>query len=270
MKLSRPLHNTEQPSNGLARSVDAATSTDKAQVAVPGSGFSNRIDQVIEWLKWPAAIFALAVTPMLVWALIRVLGLSITNLNSNLIPFVAGMIGLVFLWRRWLGKSRWGSFLITLEHESTHALFALLTWHAIVGFRASLGQGGEVRFAGKGNWLITSSPYFFPTAALLLFMLAYFLPFAALPWQSFLLGVALAYHLVSTLRETHRDQTDLRILGKLFCWMFLPAANLAVVAILIAFSHSGNAGVQEWFAFVREPIDHLQSYLFTSPIAGQK
>ena len=146
-----------------------------------------------------------------------------------------------------------GRFLITLEHESTHALFAILCWHRIVGFRASLGRGGHVRFTGRGNWLIAVAPYFFPTAALLLFLVAYFLPFPGLPWQSFLLGVALGYHIVSTIRETHHDQTDFKQLGMLFCWLFLPAANMAVVGLLIAFAHDGSQGIHDWLHNVLEP-----------------
>lgn len=230
---------------------ESATPT-PASAQTEGSPISDRIDQFVQWLKWPAAVAALLLTPMVLWALGRLIGTIALAPSFNLIPFVAGMIGFAFLWRKWLGKSRWGSFLITLEHESTHALFALLTWHSIVGFRASLGQGGEVRFAGKGNWLITASPYFFPTAAILLFLLAFFLPFAALPWQSFLLGVAVSYHLISTYRETHRDQSDLKLLGKTFCWAFLPAANVVVVGVLLAFSYAGNEGVHNWIGFSRE------------------
>jgi len=163
--------------------------------------------------------------------------------------------GFAVLWSRWLGKSKLGSFLITLEHELTHAMFALLTLHPIVGFRASLRRGGHVRFAGKGNWLIVSAPYFFPSAAILLFLLAYFLPFASLPWQSLLLGVALTYHVVSTLRETHRDQQDLGLLGNTFCWMFLPAANLAVMGLLVSFAHTGTDGLTQWLVDVRQPIE---------------
>ncbi|MFO0939426.1 MAG: hypothetical protein U0930_01530 [Pirellulales bacterium] len=233
-------------------SVDQNTAPKPALLPVEGSTISDRIDKFLQWLKWPAAIVALLLTPLVLWALGRLLGTIVMSPSFSLIPFIAGMIGFAFLWRKWLGQSRWGSFLITLEHESTHALFALLTWHSIVGFRASLGQGGEVRFAGKGNWLITASPYFFPTAAILFFLIAFFLPFAALPWQSFLLGVAVAYHGISTYRETHRDQSDLKLLGKSFCWSFLPAANIVVIGVLLAFSYAGNDGVRSWFGFAQE------------------
>ncbi len=211
------------------------------------------IDRQITRLKWPSAVLAVAATPLLGWGLFALLLRVVTN-PIGLLPFVGGMVIFLLLWRRWWGQSRLGRLAITLEHESTHALFALLTGHRIVGFRASVGRGGEVRFTGKGNWLIVVAPYFFPTAALLLFLVAYLLPFPGLPWQSFLMGVALGYHVVSTYRETHKDQTDIQQLGMTFCWLFLPAANLAVVGLLISFAHGGSEELSQWLSDCAEPL----------------
>lgn len=228
----------------------------------------NRIDRFVNGLKWPAACLAIAAAPLLAWALLRLSG-RVALSPWSLLPFVFGCLTFVLLWRRWLGRSRIGRFLITLEHESTHAMFALLCFHRIVGFRASIGRGGEVRYTGRGNWLITVAPYFFPTLALLLFLLAYLLPFPGLPWQSFLLGVALGYHVVSTIRETHRDQTDIQELGTLFCWLFLPAANLAVVGVLVAFAHASHPGVNQFFVDAWEPLAFVRSQLnFAEPEGG--
>jgi len=228
----------------------------------------NRIDRFVNGLKWPAACLAIAAAPLLAWALLRLSG-RVALSPWALLPFVFGCLAFVLLWRRWLGRSRIGRFLITLEHESTHAMFALLCFHRIVGFRASIGRGGEVRYTGRGNWLITVAPYFFPTLALLLFLLAYLLPFPGLPWQSFLLGVALGYHVVSTIRETHRDQTDIQELGTLFCWLFLPAANLAVVGVLVAFAHASHPGVNQFFVDAWEPLAFVRAQLnFADPEGG--
>lgn len=224
------------------------------------ASWTNRIDGFIELLKWPAAWVAALLTPLVIWSLLRLSWRVVTN-PLPLVPFALGTLAFVFVWRRWLGKSRIGKFLITLEHESTHALFAVLTWHRIISFKASLGRGGQVRYAGRGNWLITASPYFFPTAALLLFLVAFFLPFPGLPWQEFLLGVALGYHLVSTYRETHTGQTDLHDLGWAFCWLFLPAANLAVVGLLISSAHQGTEGISLWVSDMMEPLELVQSWL---------
>ncbi len=218
------------------------------------------IDRRMNQLKWPSAALAVVALPLFAWALIQLLFRVISS-PLGLLPFAGGLVVFVLLWRRWLGHSRFGRLAITLEHESTHALFAWITGHRIVGFRASVGRGGEVRFAGEGNWLIVVAPYFFPTAALLLFLIAYLLPFPGLPWQSLLLGVALGYHIVSTIRETHKDQTDIQKLGKLFCWLFLPAANLAVVGLLISFAHGGSEGLSQWFSDCTRSIAEVYTWL---------
>lgn len=221
----------------------------------------DRIDRLLGALKWPAAYASLLLVPLLAWSLF-LLALRLVFDPLPLVPFAAGTVAWIVLWRRYLGRSRFGRFLITLEHESTHALFALLCLHRIVGFRASVGRGGEVRYTGRGNWLITAAPYFFPTAALLLFVVAYLLPFPGLPWHGFLLGVALGYHIVSTWRETHRDQTDIHELGLTFCWMFLPAANLAVVGLLVAYAHDWDNGISNWLSDVVSPASDAASWIW--------
>lgn len=232
----------------------------KSSTSRPKTPLSHRVDYLVSLTKWPSAWLAACVTPFLAWSLL-ILTVRVVSSPWNLLPFAFGCSAFVFAWKRWGGQSRYGRFLITLEHESTHALFALLTWHRIVGFKASIGRGGEVRYVGKGNWLITVAPYFFPTVALLFFLLAYFLPFPGLPWQSFLLGVALGYHVVSTLRETRKDQSDIQSLGMTFCWLFLPAANLFVIGLLISFAHGGTEGLQLWLQDIYSPIPSALSWL---------
>lgn len=223
--------------------------------------WSEWCDLMINPLKWPAAVLSAATTPLLAWGLLLLL-FRVIRAPLNIVPFAIGGALFIFLWRRWLRASRIGRFLITLEHEATHALFALLTGHRILSFHASMGKGGQVRIQGEGNWLIVVAPYFFPTSALLLFLLAYLLPLQGLlPWSGMMLGTALAYHIVSTYRETHRDQTDIQQLGMLFCWLFLPAANLAVVGLLLSFAHAGSAGLHQWLADVAAPLQTLWSWL---------
>ncbi len=216
--------------------------------------WSDRIDQWVNVCKWPAAVIALMLTPALCWSSLQLVSRIISSPSWSLFPCAGGLILFVFMWRKWLGRLSVGRWLVTMEHEITHAIFAVLTLHKIVSIRATLGSGGEVHYEGKGNWLITAAPYFFPTAALILSLIAFILPFPGLPWPSFLLGVALGYHFVSTYRETHRDQSDLKELGLLFCWMFLPAANVAIIAFLIAYAHSGNTGVEAWIADTKQPL----------------
>lgn len=225
--------------------------------------WADRIDRAVEGTKWPVAVVACVVTPALCWSLLLLLLRLMHSPSWSLVPFGCGIAAFIFLWRRWLSSLAIGRWLVTMEHEVTHAIFAFVTAHKIVGIRATMTEGGEVRYEGRGNWLITAAPYFFPTAALVLSLLAYLLPFPNLPWPSFLLGIALGYHFVSTYRETHRDQTDLKQLGSSFCWMFLPAANLIMVSFLIAFAYNGTEGVQAWIADSRQPFEAIAAWLLS-------
>lgn len=223
--------------------------------------WSDRIDRWVNYSKWPVAFIALVLTPPLCWSGLKLVARLVHSPSWSLVPCVGGVALFMFLWRRWLGKLAIGRWLVTMEHEITHAIFAILTLHKIISVRATMGNGGEVKYEGQGNWLITAAPYFFPTAALILSLLAYLLPFAGLPWPGFLLGVALGYHFVSTYRETHRDQSDLKELGEPFCWMFLPAANIAIIAYLIAYAHGGSAGVNLWIVDTAQPFLAIAHWL---------
>ncbi len=217
------------------------------------------IDYAVERAKWPVAVLMLCALPLFAWGLLRLL-VHVLSEPLGALPLALGIGGFIFLWRRWLHRSRIGQWLIALEHELTRALFAWCTGHRIVAIHASADTGGEVRFVGRGNWLITLAPYFFPTAAIIFLLLAYLMPLSFLPWHGFLLGVALSFHIISTYRETHRDAGDLLQVGSKFCWMFLPTANLAVVGLILAWTHGGSSDVKAWLGQVGEPITLLINY----------
>lgn len=204
------------------------------------------VDLVIEWLKWPTAIAAALLLPpsvQAVWLLVK-------RVLAEPVPLAAFAIGLVIyfiVWQLVLRERIFGSFFSVLEHELTHALFALATLHPVTGFRATFYAGGHVRWIGRGNWLIYLSPYFFPTACVAIIAAAAFVPDAWRWWADALLGAATAYHITSTMQETHGGQTDLAHVGFGFSLLFLPAANLLALGVVIAFSHHGVAGLQQLF-----------------------
>jgi hypothetical protein len=103
---------------------------------------------------------------------------------------------------------------------------------------------------GGENWLITVAPYFFPTISLLLIFVFWLLPVSTLGMGEALIGASFAYHLISTLRETHGGQTDVRRAGKLFCLAFLPTANMLTAGVVLSFSHGGAARLAEFVASV--------------------
>jgi hypothetical protein len=73
-----------------------------------------------------------------------------------------------------------------------------------------------------------------PTLALAALVALAWLPDRHLAAGSAALGAALAYHGVSTWRETHRQQSDLRDVGFLWSALFLPSANALAVGLVLA------------------------------------
>ena len=201
---------------------------------------SQLISSLINALKWPLAIASLAALPGSVYALIDEIEL-ISNDYSTAEPLLIGFAAYMVLWTVFLRSRsrRHGSFWSTFEHELTHILFTVLSFGRVRGLVASHREGGLMQHEGGGNWLIAVSPYFFPTLAVptLLIMLA--LEGEALEIARITLGVIVAYHLTSTYRETHRQQTDLQIVGFGFAWCFLPTANLMSYGLVLGMSGRG-------------------------------
>jgi len=149
-----------------------------------------------------------------------------------------------------LARRRVGFWTI-VEHELTHALFAWATFHRVVGFSA-MRSGGHIRYIGRGNWLITVAPYFFPTFTLLVIVTLSLFPPKHLAVGAGVLGASVAHHVLSTWSETHRHQTDLRELGWLWCWLFLPSINMFVMGIVLSYA-AGMRSLTAHLSYVREP-----------------
>lgn len=206
------------------------------------------LDTVLAWLKWPVAVAALIFLPGLAYALSFVVR-GIVAHPRHVLPFLAGagVYALVFvgLTRRRVG------FWTIVEHELTHALFAWATFHRVVGFSA-MRSGGHVRYVGRGNWLIAIAPYFFPTFTVLVIAVLSALPPAHLTLGAVVLGVCVAHHVLSTWMETHRHQTDLREVGWLWSWLFLPSVNAFVLGIVLAYA-AGTRSLTAHLVHVKGP-----------------
>ena len=144
--------------------------------------------------------------------------------------------------RIFVGKKRQG-WISTLEHELTHALFALITLHPVSSLQTTESQGGLITYRGGSNWLIVISPYFFPTFSFALILIMEVFGATNIWLGNLLLGFTIFYHLISTKHELHKGQTDLQETGFLFAWLFLPGANLLSFGILFAFCQGGLDGI---------------------------
>jgi hypothetical protein len=209
---------------------------------------ARALDQLLGWLKWPAAVVAFICLPGLVYALYFVVR-GVAAQPGNFMPFLVGA-GVYAAFFVGFASRRVGLWTV-VEHEVTHVLFAWATFHRVVGFSA-MRSGGHVRYIGRGNWLIAIAPYFFPTLTLLVIALLSVLPPHHVALGAIVLGASVAHHVVSTWLEAHRHQSDLREVGWLWTWMFLPSINAFVLGIVLAYA-AGTRSLTQHLSHVREP-----------------
>jgi hypothetical protein len=207
------------------------------------------VDRVINILKWPTAVVLVLLLPASLQAFWGALVLIFGNLEREW-PFLAGFLAYWLVWLVALRRPAWGSWFSTLEHEFTHAIFAMMTGHRVRGLRTSWSRGGEISFTGRGNWLIAIAPYFFPTLTVLVALALSLVPGDFPSWAGLVLGLTISYHATSTYHETHREQEDLKRVGWIFAFAFLPAANVLSYGILLAFAAGGLSAAGDFAAAV--------------------
>jgi hypothetical protein len=209
------------------------------------------VSALISFCKWPVAVLVAATTPAAVLSLADLLGEAWRG-GMLASPFPIGFLSMFFAMTAF-HRTRFVRFWSTLEHEMTHALFAWLSFVPVYDLWTSDGSGassgqpavGQVRLGGD-NWLISISPYFFPTAAVALLAATWLLAEVPSMTSSVLLGASTAWCVVSTWHETHRGQSDLRGVGFLFSALFLPGANALSYGILMASEVGGRARAWEY------------------------
>jgi len=167
---------------------------------------------------------------------------------TKILPFLLGIVIYAVTWAMLFRKPGFGSMLSTLEHEITHSVFALLTLHPVTSLKTSWNKGGHMTFRGEGNWLIFIAPYFFPTLSVVVMLVTLGLDPEALGWASGALGATVSYHATSTWRETHRQQTDLQMVGFPFAACFLPTANVVSFGLILSMARGGGAASSEFLS----------------------
>ena len=210
------------------------------------------LDKIIELFKWPVAIISLLSIPALVESFSP---LYFKYVTWKYVAMGGGFI-MFFVSRTMADSSIKTSMQIT-AHELTHAFFALITFHKVKHIKvAEDNSGGQMAFEGEGNWLITIAPYFFP-------LLAFAYAIAVTVYQSWFgvnaslalilsgfLGYFLAYHVDTVVSQIHEKQTDLPKVSYVFCFMFLPGANLWAIGSILAFNSLGWSGIGTYFNLV--------------------
>jgi hypothetical protein len=192
------------------------------------------LNKLINLLKYPIAILLLIGVPFLIPKFFEVLQIML-KYKEHYYPMLWGMGIYILAWQI-LFKNIGNGWFATLEHELTHILFAVVTFHKITDLKASFTGNGHMHYSGVGggNWLITISPYFFPTFSAMVLSLSYLSKHQFDAFFLGLLGFSIVYHIHSTYRETHYGQSDLKKVGIGYAWLFLPSANLLAFVMLLA------------------------------------
>ncbi len=204
------------------------------------------MDTLLGILKWPAAVLMVILLPAMFQALAY---LRLDNLRF--FAFLGGALAYLIL--KIMASARSNISMQILAHELTHTFFALLTFHKVVHIHLNMDEsGGSMGFKGKGNWLITIAPYFFP---LFLFFMMLIVTFFSNKIPNSLLvnglfGYFFAYHLESILVQIHGEQPDFQEVGFPFCALFLPGANLFACSVILAFNNGGWLSVERYITAV--------------------
>ena len=191
-------------------------------------------DFIINLLRWPVAFLILLNIPALATGL--------THFNFYSIKFYAFGAGAIFyIVTAFMSGAEIRSSMQIISHELTHAFFAYLTFHWVGRIRLNPDDsGGSMTLRGRGNWLISLSPYFFP-----LFTLLYMLIMPTL-LKSFegtfekiliyaIFGYFTAYYWATVLSQVHSEQTDIINEGFFFSGIIIIGGNLLVNGIIFAF-----------------------------------
>lgn len=211
-------------------------------------------------LKWPMAILMILFLIPALYADLDVFK-NLTDkdvLVQFFLPFTVTSI--LFLFMPMLA----GSFFAIMEHELTHMLFAILTFHKPKGLDVKQDTGGYFSFEGNGNWLIALAPYFFPT--FWFFVVIGVQTYISVTGQTpdfylSLLGIFLGYNFIVTCLSIHPKQTDFKVAGYFFTVCFLPGITLLKYGIVFAYSVKGIKGIDYYFSFLYSYLEKFLSGL---------
>lgn len=204
------------------------------------------IDLFLLWTKWPTAIFLLLSVPALIHSF------DYFNFMTPKFYALAAGIGFYVLTIFIAGYNTCHTMQI-ISHELTHTLFAYLTFHNAGRIRLNPdGSGGSMVLKGRGNWLITLSPYFFPLFAFLfMLMMPLILRLSNDNWMVYgIFGYFIAYYWATVIEQVHPKQTDIKKEGYIFSAIVIVAANLYTTGIMLAFCSKSWEGVKIYLALI--------------------
>ena len=127
------------------------------------------------------------------------------------------------------------TFLYVLGHEAVHAGTSWIFGGRIKSFKVSK-EGGAVT-TDKTNVAVELSPYFVPVYAIII-AIVYFVVASSYNINGstfvFLIGFALAFHIISTIEVLKIKQPDIVKSGYLFSIIFIYVLNIVVMSMIFS------------------------------------
>ncbi len=225
---------------------------------------ADTIDRVISWLKWPIAIVSLVLLPGVFYAMTFV-ARDLGHRPAAIVPLLVGAGAFLLVWLVAVLPKTSRHRLVTVEHELTHALLALVTLHRVSGLRATLAGGGHVGYAGRGNWLIAIGPFVMPTFTLAIIVVGHWVDHSRVLVG--VLGATLAWNVVGNWASPHRHHGDHREAGTIFALLFVTCANLLVLGLVLAYA-TGARSITGHLDHVRGPAAAFLAWLLARIAPG--
>lgn len=123
-----------------------------------------------------------------------------------------------------------------LAHELTHAFWGLMMGATVKKMTIRKESGSVV--LSKSNILITLAPYFFPLYAVIV-VLAYYICAIFMEVEKcyllwlFLTGLAWGFHVTFTITSLLQKQSDIRMYGHVFSYVFIYLLNVVGITFWI-------------------------------------
>jgi hypothetical protein len=134
------------------------------------------------------------------------------------------------------------SFYSTFKHELCHWFMGVLFFNKPYAFNVGGNGEGYYQSYGKGNIIINLAPYFLPITTLFLLLLQVFFN-KPMRFYYILIGISLAFDIVSAAKDYHRQQTDWKISGGTFVsiqFSLLMAIIFLISVLTILFNGFGG------------------------------
>jgi hypothetical protein len=157
--------------------------------------------------------------------------LLVKDLSANMRFFIWGVVSYVILHIFFYKPT----YVYVFGHEAVHAVTSWIFGGKIKSFKVS-EEGGKVA-TDKTNFIVDLSPYFIPLYAIII-LSVYFVVSASYRISSatfmFLIGLALAFHLISTVEILKIKQPDMMRSGYIFSIVLVYILNVIIISLVFS------------------------------------